>query len=409
MPSLHPPARRAHAYLLFGSALLGSALLSGCGKSGAADEQANQAPPPQAVTVVTLKAEDVTLTRELAGRATPSLIAEVRPQVSGIVKGRLFDEGGTVQAGQPLYQLADLEYAADAASARAALARAKATLQQAELSARRSGELVKIDAVSRQDDENAQATLAQAKADAAAAQAALQRSEVLLGYARIVSPISGIIGRSSVTQGALVIASQEQPLALVQRLDPMYVDVTQSSSELLDLRREMAAGTLKQANDLPVRILLEDGTTYAREGKLAFTDVTVDPTTGSYTLRVTVPNPDGVLLPGMYVRALVGNGVRSAAVLVPQQSVARDPKGNMSAMVVGKDNKIVQRPLEVSRTIGNRWLVDKGLNAGERVVVEGLQKIGPGATVAPAEVGAAAQAKPAAAAANAAAAQPAKS
>jgi len=171
----------------------------------------------------------------------------------------------------------------------------------------------------------------------------------------------------------------------------------------------MAAGTLKQANDLPVRILLEDGTTYAREGKLAFTDVTVDPTTGSYTLRVTVPNPDGVLLPGMYVRALVGNGVRSAAVLVPQQSVARDPKGNMSAMVVGKDNKIVQRPLEVSRTIGNRWLVDKGLNAGERVVVEGLQKIGPGATVAPAEVGAAAQAKPAAAAANAAAAQPAKS
>ena len=409
MPSLHPPARRAHAYLLFGSALLGSALLSGCGKSGAAYEQASQAPPPQAVTVVTLKAEDVTLTRELAGRATPSLIAEVRPQVSGIVKGRLFDEGGTVKAGQPLYQLADLEYAADAASARAALARAKATLQQAELSARRSGELVKIDAVSRQDDENAQATLAQAKADAAAAQAALQRSEVLLGYARIVSPISGIIGRSSVTQGALVIASQEQPLALVQRLDPMYVDVTQSSSELLDLRREMAAGTLKQANDLPVKILLEDGTTYAREGKLAFTDVTVDPTTGSYTLRVTVPNPDGVLLPGMYVRALVGNGVRSAAVLVPQQSVARDPKGNMSAMVVGKDNKIVQRPLEVSRTIGNRWLVDKGLNAGERVVVEGLQKIGPGATVAPAEVGAAAQAKPAAAAANAAAAQPAKS
>lgn len=406
MSSLHPPARRAHACLLFGSALLGSALLSGCGQSGADDGQASQAPPPQAVTVVTLKAEDVTLTRELAGRATPSLIAQVRPQVSGIVKGRLFEEGGTVKAGQPLYQLADLEYAADAASARAALERARATLQQAELSARRSGELVKIDAVSRQDDENAQAALAQARADAAAAQAALQRSEVLLGYARIVSPISGNIGRSSVTQGALVTASQEQPLALVQRLDPMYVDVTQSSSELLELRREMAAGTLEQASDLPVRILLEDGTTYAREGRLAFTDVTVDPTTGSYTLRVTVPNPEGILLPGMYVRALVGNGVRSAAVLVPQQGVARDPKGNVSAMVVGKDNKIVQRQLEVSRTIGNRWLVDKGLAAGERVVIEGLQKIGPGAVVAPSEAGA----KPAAAQATAnAAAQPSKS
>lgn len=403
MPSLHAPARSALAVLLFGSAFL-----SGCGRSDAGDPQAGQAPPPQAVTVVTLKAEDVTLTRELAGRATPSLIAEVRPQVSGIVKGRLFEEGGTVKAGQPLYQLADLEYAADAASARAALARAQATLKQAELSARRSGELVKIDAVSRQDDENAQAALAQARADAEAAKAALQRSEVLLGYARIVSPISGNIGRSSVTQGALVTASQEQPLALVQRLDPMYVDVTQSSSELLDLRREMAAGTLRQASDLPVRILLEDGTQYAREGKLAFTDVTVDPTTGSYTLRVTVPNPDGVLLPGMYVRALVGNGVRNAGVLVPQQGVARDPKGNVSAMVVGKDNKIVQRQLEVSRTIGNNWLVDKGLSAGERVVIEGLQKIAPGAVVAPTEAGAKGAA-PAAAPATAAAAQPAKS
>lgn len=381
MPSIHPVSRVSGAVLL-----LGSILLAGCDKSGSS-EAATQAPPPQAVTVVTLKAENVTLTRELAGRATPSLIAEVRPQVSGIVKSRLFEEGGTVKAGQPLYQLADLEYAADAASARAALERAKATLQQAELSARRSGELVKIDAVSRQDDENAQAALAQAKADRAAAQAALQRSDVTLGYARIVAPISGNIGRSSVTPGALVTASQEQPLALVQRLDPMYIDVTQSSSELLDLRRETAAGTLRQAADLPVKIVLEDGSTYAREGRLAFTDVTVDPTTGSYTLRVTVSNPDGVLLPGMYVRALVGNGVRNGAVLVPQQGVARDPKGNVSAMVVGQDNKIVQRQLEVSRTIGNRWLVDKGLSAGERVVIEGLQKIGPGATVAPTEAG----------------------
>jgi len=407
MPYTHPASRSAIAALL-----LGSVALSGCGKSDA-DGQATQPPPPQAVTVVTLKAEDVTLTRELAGRATPSLIAEVRPQVSGIVQKRLFDEGGTVKAGQPLYQLADLEYAADAASAKAALARAQATLQQAELSARRSGELVKIDAVSRQDDENAQAALAQGRADLEAAKAASQRSQVTLGYARIVSPISGNIGRSSVTQGALVTASQEQPLALVQRLDPMYVDVTQSSRELLDLRREIAAGTLRAASDLPVKIVLEDGTAYAREGKLAFTDITVDPTTGSYTLRVTVPNPDGVLLPGMYVRAMVGNGVRSNAVLVPQQGVARDPKGNMTAMVVGQDSKIIQRQLQVSRTIGNRWLVDKGLAAGERVVVEGLQKIATGAQVTAAELGAqpaARAATPAPANARAAAgAQPAKS
>lgn len=401
MPSTHPALKSGIALLL-----LGSVALSGCGDSNAEKQAANQAPPPQAVTVVTLKAENVTLTRELAGRATPSLIAEVRPQVSGIVKARLFDEGGTVKAGQPLYQLADLEYAADVANAKAALSRAKAALQQAELSARRSGELVKIDAVSRQDDENAQSALAQGRADVESATAVLQRAEVLLGYARIVAPISGNIGKSSVTQGALVTASQAEPLALVQRLDPMYVDVTQTSSELLELRKDMAAGKLKAGADLPVRIVLEDGSTYAREGKLAFTDITVDPTTGSYTLRVSVPNPDGVLLPGMYVRALVGNGVRSNAVLVPQQGVTRDPKGNVSAMVVGKDNKVEARKLEVSRTIGNQWLVDGGLAAGERVIVEGLQKIGPGAPVEATELGA----KPAAPAnAQAASAPPAKS
>jgi len=398
MPSTHPALKRGIALLL-----LGSVALSGCGDSNAEKQAANGPPPPQAVTVVTLKAENVTLTRELAGRATPSLIAEVRPQVSGIVKARLFDEGGTVKAGQPLYQLADLEYAADVANAKAALSRAKAALQQAELSARRSSELVKIDAVSRQDDENAQSALAQGRAEVESATAVLQRAEVLLGYARIVAPISGNIGKSSVTQGALVTASQAEPLALVQRLDPMYVDVTQSSSELLELRKDMAAGKLEAGADLPVSIVLEDGSTYGREGKLAFTDITVDPTTGSYTLRVSVPNPDGVLLPGMYVRALVGNGVRSNAVLVPQQGVTRDPKGNVSAMVVGKDNKVEARKLTVSRTIGNQWLVDGGLAAGERVIVEGLQKIGPGAPVEATELGA----KPAAPAnAQAASAQP---
>jgi len=401
MSSLHSASRGGILAIL-----VGTAFLSGCNSD---DKQAaNQAPPPQAVTVVTLKAQDVTLRRELAGRATPSLIAEVRPQVSGIVQKRLFEEGGQVKAGQPLYQLADLEYEADAANAKAALVRAQSALRQAELTARRSTELSQIDAVSRQDDETTQSNLAQARADVEAATAMLKRSQVLLGYARIVSPISGNIGKSSVTQGALVTAAQTDPLALVQRLDPMYVDVTQSSAELLELRKSASAGTLRRSDDLPVQIVLEDGSTLAQPGKLAFTDITVDPTTGSYTLRVTVPNPDGVLLPGMYVRAMVGSGVRNAAVLVPQQGVARDPKGDTTAMVVTRDNKVELRKVQVNRTIGNNWLVDAGLAAGDRVIVEGLQKVGPGAPVQPSEFGSK-PAKPAAPATAQAGQQPAKS
>lgn len=401
MSSLHSVSRGGILAIL-----LGSAFLSGCKPD---DKQAaNGAPPPQAVTVVTLKAQDVTLRRELAGRATPSLIAEVRPQVSGIVQKRLFEEGGQVKAGQPLYQLADLEYEADAANAKAALVRAQSALRQAELTARRSAELSRIDAVSRQDDETAQSNLAQARADVEAATAMLKRSQVLLGYARIVSPISGNIGKSSVTQGALVTAAQTDPLALVQRLDPMYVDVTQSSAELLELRKSASAGTLRPSDDLPVQIMLEDGSILAQPGKLAFTDITVDPTTGSYTLRVTVPNPDGVLLPGMYVRAMVGNGVRNAALLVPQQGVARDPKGDTSAMVVTRDNKVEVRKVKVDRTIGNNWLVDAGLAAGDRVIVEGLQKVGPGVSVQPTEAGSN-PAKPTAPATAQAGQQPVKS
>jgi len=334
--------------------------------------------PPAEVGVVTLKSQAVTLTRELPGRTTPFLVAEVRPQVTGIVKERLFTEGGLVRAGQPLYQIDDATYRADVASARAALARAEASRESSDLNARRSAELVKIEAVSRQDHENAMAAAKQAEADVALARAALQRAEINLGYAQIKSPISGRIGRSSVTAGALVTANQEGSLATVQQLDPVYVDVTQSSSELLELRKQVAAGRIKEARDIPVEIVLEDGTRHKQPGKLAFSEATVDPTTGSYTLRVLVRNPDTVLLPGIYVRAIIGSGVRQEAILVPQRGIARDPKGNTTAMLLNAEGNVEARPVKVSRTVGDQWLVEEGLAAGERVIVEGLQKIQPG-------------------------------
>lgn len=352
-----------------------STALAACGAEAPGGQ-----PPAAEVTVVTLRSTPVTLTRELPGRTSPSVVAEVRPQVTGIVERRLFTEGGFVRAGQPLYQLDDASYQADAASAAATLARAQATLEAARLTAARTAALAEIDAVSEQDNENAAAALQQARADVTAARAALQRNNVTLGYARINAPISGHIGMSSVTQGALVTANQAEALATVQQLDPIHVELTQSASELLELRRAMAAGTIEQA-DLPVTILLQDGTPYPYEGTLAFSEVSVDPSTGSFALRVVVPNPETMLMPGMYVRAVIANGVRQNAILVPQQGITRDPKGNATAMVVGKDDKAEVRPVKVSRTIGDQWLVESGLAAGDRVIVAGLQKVQPGATV----------------------------
>lgn len=349
------------------------------------------APPPPGATevaVVTLKAAPVTLTRELPGRTMASAVAEVRPQVSGIIQRRLFTEGGRVRQGEALYQIDDAVYRASDDSARATLARAQAALTTARLNAQRSAELVKIDAVSKQDDDAAQAALRQAEADVKAAQAAVRASGINVGYARISSPISGRIGRSTVTQGALVSAGQAEALATVQQIDPMHVDLTQSSAELLALRKGIAAGTLSGADTLPVKILLEDGSEYAQTGRLAFSEATVDPSTGSSTLRVVVPNPDGLLLPGMYVRAVIGSGLRADAVLVPQQGIARDPRGAATAMVVGKDGKVEARQVTVSRTVGDQWLVESGLKAGDKVIVEGLQKIGPGAPVKAVEAGA---------------------
>ena len=266
--------------------------------------------------------------------------------------------------------------------------------------AARSGELVKIDAVSRQDNDNAQAALRQAQADVRAAQAAVQGANVPLGFARVTAPISGRIGRSSVTRGALVTTAQATPLAVIQRLDPMYVELNQSSTELLQLRREIEAGQLQGTDSLPVDIVLEDGTVYPHAGRLSFAEAMVDPATGAVALRVVVPNPDQLLLPGMFVRAKVANAERRDAILAPQQGITRDPKGNASAMVVDADGKVAAREVKVSRAIGDKWLVESGLAAGDKLIVEGLQKIRPGAPVQATEQGIAppAAAKPAAAA-----------
>lgn len=383
--------------LFLGGFLAGALTLGGCG--GQAPQAG--APGPTPVTVVTLKAQPVTLTRELPGRTSAYLVAEVRPQVTGIVKQRLFTEGGSVKAGQTLYELDDAIYRAEYNNAQAALAKARATLEAAQASARRSAELAKIDAVSAQDNENAIAALRQSEADVAAAQAAVASSSVSLGYTRIVSPISGRIGKSSVTQGALVTANQTTALATVQQLDPIYIDVSQSSSEWLQLKEAIDAGHLESSGSgTPARISLENGSQYAQMGKLQFADVSVDPTTGSFLLRVLVPNPKNTLMPGMYVKAQLNEGVRKQAVLAPQQGITRDPKGDATALVVGADSKVEQRMIKVSRTIGDQWLVEEGLQAGDKVIVEGLQKVQPGMPVQAIEAGT--QAPPAASASSAA-------
>jgi len=353
-------------------------LVAGCGGQGGR-------PPggmtPQ-VAVVTLKPQAVTLTRELPGRISAFLVAEVRPQVSGIVKRRLFTEGGSVKAGEPLYEIDDAIYRAQYNSARATLQKTQATLEAAKTTARRAAEMVKIDAISAQDNDNAIAGLGQAEADVAAAQAAVDSSAVNLAYAHIVSPISGRIGKSSVTQGALVTGDQAAALATVQQLDPVYVDVNQSSGEWLQLKQEIEAGRVQAGvADAPTKIVLENGETYGPEAKLQFTDVTVDPTTGNFLLRAIVANPNHVLMPGMYVRAIIGEGTMPQGLLAPQRGITRDARGGATALVVDHNGNVEVREVKVSRTIGDDWLVDNGLAAGDRVIVEGLQKVQPGMAV----------------------------
>jgi membrane fusion protein (multidrug efflux system) len=368
-------------------------LLAACSRGGPPGGMPPGGFTPQ-VTVVTLKAQPVTLTRELPGRTNAYLVAEVRPQVSGVLKKRLFEEGSLVKAGQPLYEIDDAIYRAQLESAQAQLAKAEAALVAARLTAERDEELIKIDAVSRQDHENAVSAFGQAQADVASGKAAVANAQVNLQYAHLTAPITGRIGKSAVTVGALVTADQATAMATIQQLDPIYVDVNQASSEWLRLKQEIDSGRAKSGTaDSPVTIILADGRTYAQKGRLQFADVTVDPSTGDFLLRAIVPNPNDELLPGMYVRARLDEGVLSNGVLAPQQGIARDPKGNATALVVNAQGKVESRDVKVSRTIGDQWLIDEGLSGGDRVIVEGLQKVQPGMAVSAVE---AANATPAA-------------
>ncbi len=341
------------------------------------------APPgPAEVGVVTLSPEKVVLTTELPGRTAPYLVAEVRPQVNGLIRERAFEEGTDVKTGALLYQIDPAPYQAAYNQAKASLAMAEANLPAARSRAERLKGLVAIRAAGQQDYDDAAAAALQAEAGVLAAKATVESAQVNLSYTPIRAPISGRTGRSNVTVGALVTAYQPVPLATVQQLDPIYVDVAQSSSELLRLQKSFKAGALTRDDSWSrVKLVLEDGTPYARVGKLKFREVTVDPTTGSVTLRMVFPNPDHVLLPGMYVRAVVEEGVLSDAILVPQQGVARTPKGEPYALVAGKDGKVEQRMLTVGRAMGDRWLVTAGLAAGDQVIVEGTQRVRPGADV----------------------------
>ena len=361
--------------------LLGILILAGCGQNSTA-KAPSQAGPPE-VAVVEVKPERVAITTELPGRTSAYLVAEVRPQVGGIIQKRLFTEGSDVKAGAILYQIDPATYQAASDSAKAALARAEANVTSIRYRAERYKELVEIKAVSRQEYDDAAAALKQAEADIEAGKAAVETARINLAYTRVNAPITGRIGKSSVTVGALVTASQGIPLATIQQIDPVYVDVTQSSATLLRLQQSMASGALKRdsANRAKVKLILEDGTPYPLEGTLQFQDVTVDPTTGSVILRVVFPNPKGILLPGMFVRAILEEGVNEQALLVPQQGVSRDPKGNPLALVADTEGKVQQRMLTLDRAIGDKWLVSDGLAPGDRVIVEGLQKVKPGVSV----------------------------
>jgi membrane fusion protein (multidrug efflux system) len=369
------------------------AFAAGCNKSPGAAPQA-QAPE---VGVFTVAAQPLPMTTELPGRTAAYQVAEVRPQVGGIIQKRLFVEGANVNAGTSLYQIDAASYQAAVNSAKAALTRAQANLLTSAPKVKRYKELVEIEGVSLQDYDDAVAANEQAQADVLSAQAALDVANINLKYTQVSAPISGRIGRSTVTPGALVTAGQATALTTVQQLDPIYVDVTQSSNDLLRLKREMESGSLKKAGNgqAKVTLLLADGSSYAQSGKLQFADVTVDAGTGNVTLRALFPNPKLDLLPGMYVRAVLENGVNEKAIVVPQQGVSRNQKGQATALVLNQQGIVEPRILTTSGTIGDKWLVTSGLADGDRVIIEGLQKVKPGAP--------AAVAKPAPAAAPAAA------
>jgi membrane fusion protein, multidrug efflux system len=356
-------------------------VLAGCEKSTKSSGAPGGGLPEVGVAV--MQEERVAITTELPGRTSAYLVAEVRPQVSGIIQKRLFTEGSDVKAGDVLYQIDPAPYQASYNNARAALARAEANLPSIRSRVERYKELVDIKAVSRQDYDDAAAALKQAEAEVEIGKAAVETARINLAYTRITAPISGRIGKSNVTVGALATAQQGSAFATIQELDPIYVDATQSSVNLLQLERNIAAGRIKGAGSeqARVKLLLEDGTAYPPEGSLKFSDITVDPSTGSFILRMVFPNPKQTLLPGMYVRTVIQEGVVDRAILAPQQAVSRDPKGNPVVLIVDAQGKVQQRMITVDRALGDKWLVSSGLADGDRIIVEGIQKVRPGASV----------------------------
>ncbi len=360
-------------------------MLVGCG-----DETPTGAPPPPEVGVITLKVEPVTLSTELPGRTSPFAVSEVRPQVNGIITSRKFVEGAAVKAGDVLYEIDSGPYRAAYDSARAALTSASASVTSTKARAERFAMLLKANAISKQDHDDAQANYQQAAANTAQAKAQMDAARINLDNTKVTAPISGVIGRSAVTQGALVTAAQPMPLASIQQLDPIYVDITQSSVQLLRLKKLVANGQVDR--DTPVatqvKLLLEDGSIYPHEGKLQFSEVTVEQNTGSVTLRALFPNAERLLLPGMFVRAVVSEGVDPKGLLIPQEALQYDEKGRPIAFVVDKDKKAQRRSIQVVRTMGNKWLVKDGLNDGEQLILEGLQKVQPNIVVNPVPAGA---------------------
>lgn len=361
------------------AALLATLLLAACGKD------AGGPPPPPEVGVITLQPRTVSITDQLPGRTTAYRVAEVRPQVTGIVQRRLFAEGAEVRAGEQLFQIDSGPYRAALSSAEASLKRAEAQAVTAKLLEERYAPLIAANAVSKQENDEAIASRARADADVAAARAQVDGARINLVYTQLLSPINGRIGRALVTEGALVTSGQQAALATVQQLDPIYVDITQSSTELLRLQRQLEAGELvkNDQNEAEVALTLEDGTSYAERGRLKVSEVSVDPSTGSVTLRAVFPNPRRELLPGMFVRAQLTRGTREAALLVPQRGVSHNAKGEATVVIVEKDNTVAERVVKADRVIDGQWLITDGLAGGDRVVLDGLQKIKPGSEVKP--------------------------
>lgn len=375
--------KNKHCTLL---AVAGALAVAGCGKPATPPGPPKM--PPQEVGVVTIAPRTVELITELPGRTTAYRVAEVRPQVSGVILKRLFTEGSEVKEGEQLYQIDPATYQAAFESASAAVAKAEAADDIARLMVERRKKLAATDVISKEAYDDVVAALKQADAGVAAAKATLETARIDLEYTKVLSPISGRIGRSSVTEGALVTARQPTALATVQQLDPIYVDITQSSTELLRLQREVAAGHIKTVDGghATATLSFEDGSPYPHEGKIQFAEVSVDEDTASVTLRAVFPNPEAQLLPGMFVRAKVSEGVRENAILVPQKGVTRNPRGEPTALVVGPDNTVEQRVLQIDRSYGDQWLVTSGINPGDRVILEGLQKTAPGREVNPVEI-----------------------